>query len=79
MRYYLRKGNEMALASVIDTTWYAPSGMHVREKHTDSSGESYYITYTAPTGYDMSSALSAHAAELAERLAEQELEALLNG
>lgn len=50
----------------------------VEEQHTDSTGAVYVRRRHVPYGYDAQADLAAHAAEINEMLAAQELEGLVN-
>ena len=48
----------------------------IEESHTDSQGKVYVRRRFVPYGYDATADLASHAAELAEQLAQQEVEDL---
>ena len=50
---------------------------YVTEAHTDSAGGVHVREYLAPVGADHAAIASAYAVDLADRLAEAELEGLL--
>ena len=51
----------------------------VRETHVDGNGDPHVIDYLAAPTTDKDALLALHATQLAEQLAEQEAEELLNG
>lgn len=51
---------------------------YVTETHVDSAGGVHVREYLAPVGADHAAIAAAYAAELADRLAEAELEGLLS-
>lgn len=62
----------------IDTHTQRGGGRYVIERHTDSTGVVHQIgPYLAPAGFDVAARLAARAAELNERLAEEEADAQL--
>jgi len=50
----------------------------IEETHTDSTGAKHVLRRHVPHGYDLTADLAAHAAEIADFLAEQEVAEILN-
>jgi len=68
------------VSSVVYQVLEQPSGLkHVYERHTDSQGIVYSNCYTAVSSVDHNARLAANAISIADMLAEQEAEALING
>ena len=66
--------------SVTSTVVFAVgSPLYVHEQHTAHTGQTISRFYQAAPGADLDANLAAHAPVIAETLAEQEAEAVLNG
>lgn len=70
----------MAIVSTSHVVGHAQADgrRYVTETHTDSAGGVHVREYLAPVGADHAAIASAYAVDLAERLAEAELEGLLS-
>lgn len=53
--------------------------LHVEEQHVDSTGKAHKWFYCASATTDQAAKLAEHSAIVEERLAAEEMEALLNG
>ena len=69
----------MALTSEVVRTINQGSDKLVTEHHVDAAGKTHVLTYVVANDAYTAALLTAHAADLAEMLAANELEDLING
>jgi hypothetical protein len=63
----------------VDTHDQVTGRRFVTEHHTDSVGVVHTVTYLAPVGADYQAIANARAEAIAEQIANEEAEALING
>ena len=66
--------------SIVSSTYVMDSGRHVVETHVDHLGQGYTQTFFAPndwTSQQIQDRVTAHGAEIAERLAEGEVDQVI--
>lgn len=69
----------MSIVSTVVEQYPQPGGdIDVVERHTDHLGVQYMRVWRA-SGHNISAMAAAHATELEEKLAQQEIDELLNG
>ncbi len=72
----------MAIVSssyILDAPTEKDGRRYVTETHTDSIGVVHTVTYLAAVGVDHTATMNARAITIAEQLADQEFQELING
>lgn len=65
--------------SVVEYSTQADGSLSVTERHTDHLGQKYSRVYFAPAGTDLDARATAYAVELAQQLADAEIDQLIDG